>query len=161
MTKQTGPLLPLSAVACYQKTTGEYLGVVRLRLLEAFPLEVGRHAFETPTGRANVARPDLHWKPSPDIDPPLAAELERLFSRLAESDSPVSLLQSLLAGTPGETDFVFLECYPWERPRRLLNDALRALSFHGKAIRADLQSRLEVRDGQGEATAMPPLARVG
>jgi hypothetical protein len=90
-------------------------------------------------------------------------ELEGLFSTLTCSDSALGLLENLVAGggalgQPGNgrsderTDVVFLECYPWEKPRRLLDDALRALVFHGKAIREDLRNRL---DGMGGMDGAP------
>ena len=166
MTKKSGPLLPMSAVACYQKTTGLFLGVVRLRLLEALPREVGRHAFEPTFGDTRPVRPDLQWRPSPEVPDAIARELEGLFSNLSCSESALGLLENLVAGGgtlehPGSgrseerTDVVFLECYPWEKPRRLLDDALRALVFHGKAIREDLRKRLEGIDGASDSLTLP------
>ena len=139
--------LPLCAVACYSARSGALLGVLRLRLIEALPQDVGRHAapFEgDAAGFSSGHRADIQWRPRTDGPLHDTEVLASTFRALQETRGGADLLDGLAAGLrpegihPALEVIVFLECYPWERPRTLLASALEAHAFHGKSIRSDL-----------------------
>lgn len=153
--------LPVSAVACYHVGTGAFLGVLRLRLIEALPRGVGRHGLGeqgVPGGAARTVSPEIAWHPAPDAPSGLSRALEIAWGSLRAEDLHTGLLDTLVQGNGHASSAVaealgtsdgdasdggvaFIECYPWERPRASLADALRVQAFHGKAIRSDLRAR--------------------